>query len=216
MLEPYVGHSLGTVKATGASTHPNPTVAGRSVEGTLDGYDFGSRLAVMWGRLMVGGDFNLTEGRLTLNGTSESTKWHGSAGWLMLGFRFDWGLKVAVYWPPYYYVHTKDSDYKGTGYKAGIGYQFEGPIGFDVEYEVYDIEKVKTSGQNSYESIATKYTQFDYSAIVAHITFPIDLLLGPTKGVHWSRPAYGEDDPGAASAPEPEPETGDEPQEKSE
>ncbi len=139
LFEPYAGYAAGTIKVNGASAHPVASVQSLDSKGTIDGMAYGARLGWMFGRFVMGAEYQGIRGSEKIKGVDESVDWNSTAIYGMLGWRFFSGIRLFGAMTVQPYEATEDTSpeptkFTGESRKIVLGYEYRAPVAINLEY----------------------------------------------------------------------------------
>lgn len=162
LIEPYAGYSVGSLKMN-------------EDDGNVDGLAYGGRLALNFGRLMLGADYQGIRAKAKFKGEGESPNWNATTLYGFAGLQFYSGFRLtaAVSVTPHESVMDTMPDettFKGSAYKFGVGYLYSQPIAINVEYSVYKLDEYKIGALEGKTKDA--FDTLKYSSIILSLSFP--------------------------------------------
>jgi hypothetical protein len=168
LFEPYGGYALGTISRTAAT-------GGASDSGTIDGFDYGGRLGFMIQHFLIAAaeyqGISATE-KMSTAATSEG--WSQHTLYATLGFQAPRGFRLMGSYGWDFEATESNTpnatQYKGTAYKILMGYHLPAHVALNIEYAIHQANTETTSGTSS--SVSSNYSKFNYSTVIASISFP--------------------------------------------
>jgi hypothetical protein len=178
LFEPYVGYSVGSIKVDGGSGHPDSATQALDTTGSIDGLAYGARAAWMFGRFVLGGEYQGLRGSEKLKGVDESVDWNSSAIYGMLGWRFFSGIRLFLEMTVRPYEATEETTpesgkFTGSARKVVLGYEYHAPIAVNLEYVEYALSDYKMGSADG--KVKDYYDKFNYSAVIFNVSFPFEL-----------------------------------------
>jgi Outer membrane protein beta-barrel domain len=185
LFEPYAGYAAGTVRVNGASAHPVASVQSLDSKGTIDGLVYGARAGWMFGRFVLGAEYQGVRGSEKLKGVDESVDWNSTAVYGMLGWRFLSGIRLfgAMTIQPYEATEETSPEatkFTGSSRKIVLGYEYRAPVAINLEYAEYTLSDYE-SGSNK-GKVKDYYDKFNYSAVMITVSLPFELGSGRGHG----------------------------------
>ncbi|HMN67022.1 MAG TPA: hypothetical protein PKC28_00650 [Bdellovibrionales bacterium] len=178
LFEPYAGYSLGDLKRSYSEQHPSELLRETETEGHADGFAYGGRLGWTFGQLVVGAEYQGVRGDVKGSGGQESRGWTSSAIFGILGLQFLSGIRLfgGMSVQDVQVIEQTEPErtkYEGKAMKAGIGYRYRAPVAINVEYVMYDMDKMKIGGDEY--RVSDTFESFKYSTVILSLSFPFEM-----------------------------------------
>ncbi|MGZ3722509.1 MAG: outer membrane beta-barrel protein [Bdellovibrionales bacterium] len=177
LFEPYGGYSVGSTSKKYSAAYPVGSLAGTNESASVNGFAYGGRVGFLLQHfVIVAAEYQAINAKEKADTATTQTNWTQHTMFATLGFQAPRGFRLMG---SYGFDAQADeattpdpTHYKGTALKFAIGWHLPTTMALNLEYTIYKYTDTTTNSVNA--KIADGYEKYDYSTVMATISFPFD------------------------------------------
>jgi hypothetical protein len=178
LIEPYGGYAVGSMSKTYLSTFSDGSLAGNTYSGSNNGFAYGGRVGLLLKHFVIlAVEYQGVALSEKFSSSTTTANWDGHtlfgtfvfqspAGFRLMG-SYGWDAQADEATTP------DKTHYKGSALKLAIGWHLPMPVAINLEYTIYKFNDATNNGTKS--AITSSYSKFDYSTVMATLSFPLTL-----------------------------------------